>query len=78
VLDKARETKGEATEMMLNERAGDERLAELIDWALPIQQSHFEQVKAAPSSWPGGRIPAKRRRQEPMSTTGKERDARGT
>ena len=79
VLDKARETKSEATEMMstylgsdadgldgfefltmaeaaevghwsvlrkLNERAGDERLAELIDWALPIQQSHFEQAKA--------------------------------
>ena len=79
VLDKARETKGEATEMMstylgsdadsldgfefltmaeaaevghwsvlrkLNERARDERLEELIEWALPIQQSHFEQVKA--------------------------------
>ena len=79
VLDKARETKGEATEMMstylgsdadsldgfefltmaeaaevghwsvlrkLNERAGDERLEKLIDWALPIQQSHFEQAKA--------------------------------
>jgi hypothetical protein len=31
----------------LNERAGDERLRELVDWALPIQQRHFEEVKAA-------------------------------
>lgn len=79
VLEKARETKGEATEMMstylgsdadaldgfefltmaeaaevghwsvlrkLNERAGDERLDELIAWALPIQQRHFDEVKA--------------------------------
>jgi hypothetical protein len=80
VLEKARETKGEATEMMstylgddsddldgfefltmaeagevghwailakLNERAGDPRLRELINWALPIQQRHFEDVKAS-------------------------------
>jgi hypothetical protein len=79
VLDKARETKGEATDMMstylgddadgldgfefltmaeaaemghwavlrkLNERAGDGRLQELIDWALPIQERHFEEAKA--------------------------------
>jgi hypothetical protein len=79
VLDKARETKGEATEMMstylgddadaldgfefltmaeagevghwsvlrkLNEQAGDRRLQELIEWALPIQERHFEEVKA--------------------------------
>ena len=79
VLEKARETKGEATEMMstylgddsddldgfefltmaeagevghwailakLNERAGDPRLRELINWALPIQQRHFEDVKS--------------------------------
>jgi hypothetical protein len=79
VLDKARETKGEATEMMstylgddadaldgfefltmaeagevghwsvlrtLNEKAGDQRLQELIEWALPIQERHFEDVKA--------------------------------
>jgi hypothetical protein len=79
VLDKARATKGEATEMMstylgddadaldgfefltmaeagevghwsvlrkLNEQAGDQRLQELIDWALPIQERHFEEVKA--------------------------------
>jgi hypothetical protein len=79
VLDKARETRGEATEMMstylgddadaldgfefltmteagevghwsvlrkLNEQARDQRLQELIDWALPIQERHFEDVKA--------------------------------
>ena len=79
MLDKARETKGEATEMMstylgddaddldgfefltmaeagevghwtilakLSERAGDQRLQELVNWALPIQQRHFEEVKA--------------------------------
>jgi hypothetical protein len=79
VLDKARETKAEATEMMstylgddaddldgfefltmaeagevghwsvlgkLNEQAGDERLRELVDWALPIQERHFQAVKA--------------------------------
>jgi hypothetical protein len=79
VLEKARETKGEATEMMstylgddadaldgfefltmaeagevghwsvlrkLNERAGDRRLQELIDWALPIQERHYQDVKA--------------------------------
>jgi hypothetical protein len=79
VLEKARETKGEATDMMstylgddaddldgfefltmaeagevghwsvlakLNERAGDQRLQELVEWALPIQQRHFEEAKA--------------------------------
>jgi hypothetical protein len=79
VLDKARETKAEATEMMstylgddaddldgfefltmaeagevghwsvlgkLNEKAGDERLRELVDWALPIQERHFQDVKS--------------------------------
>jgi hypothetical protein len=79
VLEKARETKAEATEMMstylgdeaddldgfefltmaeagevghwsvlgkLNEQAGDERLRELVDWALPIQERHFQDVKA--------------------------------
>ena len=79
ILEKARETKQEATEMMstylgddadaldgfefltmaeagevghwsvldkLNERAGDARLQELVQWALPIQQRHFEDVKA--------------------------------
>jgi hypothetical protein len=79
VLEKARETKAEATDMMstylgddaddldgfefltmaeagevghwsvlakLNERAGDQRLQELVEWALPIQERHFEEVKA--------------------------------
>ena len=79
VLEKARETKSEATEMMstylgddagdldgfefltmaeagevghwsvlgtLCERAGDQRLRELVEWALPIQERHFEDVKA--------------------------------
>jgi hypothetical protein len=79
VLEKARETKSEATEMMstylgddadeldgfefltmaeagevghwsvlakLNEQARDQRLQELVDWGLPIQQRHFEEVKA--------------------------------
>ena len=30
----------------LNEQAGDQQLQELVDWALPIQERHFEQVKA--------------------------------
>jgi hypothetical protein len=79
VLDKARETKGEATDMMstylgsdadaldgfefltmaeagevghwsvlgkLNEQARDARVQRLVDWALPIQERHFEEVKA--------------------------------
>jgi hypothetical protein len=79
VLEKARETKAEATDMMstylgedaddldgfefltmaeagevghwsvlskLNEQAGDARLRELVEWALPIQKRHFEDVKA--------------------------------
>ena len=28
----------------LNERAGDARVRELVDWALPIQQRHFQDV----------------------------------
>jgi hypothetical protein len=31
---------------LANEHAGDQRLQELIDWALPIQERHFEDVKA--------------------------------
>jgi hypothetical protein len=75
ILEKARETKSEATEMMqtylgsdfealdgfefltmaeaaevghwsvlgkLNEKAGESELQELVDWALPIQQRHFQ------------------------------------
>ena len=30
----------------LNERAGDQRLRELVEWALPIQERHFQEVKA--------------------------------
>jgi hypothetical protein len=30
----------------LNEQAGDARLRELVEWALPIQERHFEDVKA--------------------------------
>jgi hypothetical protein len=78
ILDKARETKGEAGEMMqtylgddadeldgfefltmaeagevghwailrkLNEKAGEQQLEELVSWALPIQERHFNDVK---------------------------------
>jgi hypothetical protein len=78
ILDAARETKTEATEMMetylgedadeldgfefltmaeagevghweilgkLNEQAGDARLQEIVDWALPIQERHLETVR---------------------------------
>jgi hypothetical protein len=91
VLDKARETKGEATEMMstylgddadaldgfefltmaeagevghwsvlrkLNEQAGDQRLQQLIEWALPIQERHFDDVKAGSLKLAGEEDPA--------------------
>ena len=78
ILDKARETKQEAEEMMrtylgedadgldgfefltmaeagevghwavlakLNEQANEQPIQELVDWALPIQERHFETVK---------------------------------
>src|SRR3954447_17892501 len=78
ILEKAQETKGEATEMMstyldgeadglggfefltmaeagevghwsvlgkLNESAGEDRVAELVEWALPIQERHFSTAK---------------------------------
>jgi hypothetical protein len=78
ILEKAQETKGEATEMMstylggdadgldgfefltmaeagevghwavlkkLNEQAGEEQVSELVEWALPIQERHFSEVK---------------------------------
>jgi hypothetical protein len=78
ILEKAQETKGEATEMMdtylgddgdgldgfefmtmaeagevghwlvlnkLNEQAGEEPIAELAGWALPIQERHFSDTK---------------------------------
>jgi len=78
VLEKAAETKSEATEMMrtylgedadgldgfefmimaeagevghwgvlgkLNESAGEEEVAELVEWAQPIQERHFEEAR---------------------------------
>jgi hypothetical protein len=78
ILEKAQETKSEATEMMrtylgedsdeldgfeflimaeagevghwailgkLNETAGEERVQELVDWALPIQERHLSTVR---------------------------------
>jgi hypothetical protein len=78
ILDKARQTKSEATEMMstylgddadgldgfefltmaeageaghwavlgkLNESAGESEIEELVEWALPIQERHFSEVK---------------------------------
>jgi hypothetical protein len=78
ILEKAGETKSEATEMMstylggdadgldgfefltmaeagemdhwavlgkLNESAGEEPISELVGWALPIQERHFNQAK---------------------------------
>jgi len=78
ILEKAQETKAEATEMMqtylggesdgldgfefltmaeagevghwavlgkLNESAGESEISELVDWALPIQERHFAEVK---------------------------------
>jgi hypothetical protein len=80
ILEKAQETKNEATEMMrtylgedsdeldgfeflimaeagevghwailgkLNETAGEERVQELVDWALPIQERHLSTVRAS-------------------------------
>lgn len=78
ILEKAKETKGEASEMAetylgedadgldgfefltmaeagevghwavlkkLNEQAGEEHVSELVEWALPIQERHFSEVK---------------------------------
>lgn len=78
ILEKARETKGEASEMAdtylgddadgldgfefltmaeagevghwavlkkLNEQAGETKVSELVEWALPIQERHFSEVK---------------------------------
>ena len=78
ILEKAKETKGEASEMAetylgdeadgldgfefltmaeagevghwavlkkLNEQADEEQVSELVEWALPIQERHFSEVK---------------------------------
>jgi hypothetical protein len=90
ILEKARETKAEAEEMMstylgddaegldgfefltmaeagevghwevlgvLNQRAGDERVAALVDWALPIQQRHFSTVLDCSKSLAAAEVP---------------------
>ena len=62
----------------LNERAGDERLAKLIEWALPIQETTSSRSKRARSTWPGKRIPGKRRNQAPVSPIERKRNDRGT
>ncbi len=41
----------------LNEQAGDQRLQQLIDWALPIQERHFEEVKAGSLELAGQEAP---------------------
>jgi hypothetical protein len=90
ILEKAQETKGEATEMMetylgedadgldgfefmtmaeagevghwavlkkLNEEAGEEKIAELTEWALPIQERHFSQTKEGALQLAGAKDP---------------------
>jgi hypothetical protein len=90
ILDKARETKQEAEEMMstylgddadgldgfefltmaeaaevghwavlgkLNENAGEDEIRELVEWALPIQERHFETVKSGSLTLAGSEDP---------------------
>lgn len=90
ILDKARETKGEAVEMMrtylgedaddldgfefmfmaeagevghwailgkLNQSAGEDAIKELVDWALPIQERHFETVRECALTLAAGEDP---------------------
>jgi hypothetical protein len=90
ILEKARETKAEAEEMMstylgadadgldgfefltmaeagevghwevlgtLNEKAGESEISELVDWALPIQERHLEQVRAGSKKLAGEEDP---------------------
>jgi hypothetical protein len=90
ILDKARETKQEAEEMMstylgsdadgldgfefltmaeagevghwavlgkLNEKAGEDEVRELVDWALPIQERHFETVRECSLTLAGSEDP---------------------
>jgi hypothetical protein len=49
IIEKARETKGEATEMMStylgDDAEGLDGLEFLVDWALPIQERHFSQAR---------------------------------
>ncbi|MBI2692551.1 MAG: hypothetical protein HYX29_11480 [Solirubrobacterales bacterium] len=46
ILEAARETRGEATEMM-QAYLGDDALQEIVDWALPTQEKHLETVRAS-------------------------------
>jgi hypothetical protein len=90
ILEKAQETKGEASEMMetylgddadgldgfefmtmaeagevghwavlrkLNEQAGEETIAELTEWALPIQERHFSETKDCALQLAGAKDP---------------------
>jgi hypothetical protein len=90
ILEKARETKGEATEMMstylggdsdgldgfefltmaeagevghwavlgkLNESANESEISELVEWALPIQERHFADVKGGSLKLAGEKDP---------------------
>jgi hypothetical protein len=90
ILESARETRAEATEMMrtylegeddpldgfefltmaeagevghwaivekLNEQARDAAIGELVDWAVPIQQRHYETVLAGSVKLAGGEDP---------------------
>jgi hypothetical protein len=90
ILEKAQETKGEASEMMstylgddadgldgfefltmaeagevghwavlqkLNEQAGEQPIAELTQWALPIQERHFSDTKECSLSLAGQKDP---------------------
>lgn len=90
ILEKAQETKGEATEMMstylgedadgldgfefltmaeagevghwavlgkLSESAGEERIEELVEWALPIQERHFDDAKGCSLKLAGEKDP---------------------
>jgi len=90
ILEKAQETKGEATEMMstyldgesdgldgfefltmaeagevghwavlgkLNESAGEDEIATLVEWALPIQERHFADVKEGSLKLAGDKDP---------------------
>jgi TolA-binding protein len=90
ILEKAQETKNEATEMMstylgddaddldgfefltmaeagevghwsvlakLNEQAGDERLRELVEWALPIQERHLKTAREGSLTLAAGEDP---------------------
>ena len=41
----------------LNERAGDVNVAMLVDWALPIQERHFADVKGGSLKLAGSEDP---------------------